>query len=1166
MQLRFQLFGEPSVKVENGAQREVGLSARKGLALLAYLAMQGGRPVPRVQLADLLWGHRVDRQARQNLRQCLMMLRRDLGPDLADVLLVTDQSLALRCGAFKVDVLQFEAWANDPNPAVRVRCLDIPWAPPFQGFTAAAEAFDDWAVAERERHTTIAVRTFADLSVRLDNEADGERAIAAMERLVRIDSSEENWHRRLLLLEAKHRGVDAAVARGKTLAAELKREIDVDPEPATLTLIQEIRSRGAQLPEPEPMRPPVRSPSVAEAPSGPLLPNRTPRPHRWLQRPMLIAIGLICLLGVGFLLQNRSAALLHANDPTKVDPATIVSSPAAERPPVSWQSPHLLPVRNSTPESAVTPIIVLPFKAYGESESPIHLKAEILTDDLINLLSRVPSLRVISRQTSISYKDVPIDAARVGAELGVRYLVEGSVQLRNGKLRANIQLVDAASGLQVWSGRVERDNADHHTIQDEIIVSLARELQVATIQAEGAGSEKPHVHELTFKGWAALYDAAKSGESALRKAENYFSEALEQDPANTRAQIGLGAYHVNMAVQLFAPDPAPHLAKAEDLLQPIIERLPNISEPHAFMGVVHLMHGKLDDAARSLDRSIEINPSGAQVYAQLGRVLLRMGRPEEGLQHILYAMRLSPRDPLIAYWLGFAGASELELKHYGQAIEYLDRAAALNPRQPRTMLVLAAAHALNGDMSEGRRKFEQLRVTLPHLSGEKVMERFFGAGAGSRQPQLREGLRLLIEPPPDPWQSPGARSKPPSNSAQIGKGITSLVVLPFKTYGETSDAISLLADMMTDDVINMLSRMQSFRVISRQTARSYGGQPIDVATLGAELRVRYVMEGSLRMQGDTLRVTVELIDPATRLVVWSGRIERNGADRYGVQDEIVARLARELQFEMLPIEGRRLAKDQDADALAYRGWAAMSAAYSQSSKDAFNRAHLLFTQALERDTEHVSAQLGLGAYHANVGAQVLDAESTAHLEKARDILQELISRRPTDSRAQHYMGLVHGARGNLPGALESFERSVQLNPSNAGAHAHIGHALSRMGRPAEGLEHLRYAIRLSPRDPNLAYWLEFVGCAELELDRVQSAIENFRRSTALNPGYPRSWAGLVAAHALSGNAIELRQSLERLKTLTPSLTNQDIVRRFGRREGQAPRLREGLRVAVASGH
>lgn len=1162
MQLRFQLFGEPSVKVENGAQREVGLSARKGLALLAYLAMQGGRPVPRVQLADLLWGHRVDRQARQNLRQCLMMLRRDLGPDLADVLLVTDQSLALRSGAFEVDVLQFEAWANDPNSAVRARCLDIPWAPPFQGFAAAAETFEDWAAAERERHTTIAVRTFADLSVRLDNEADGERAIAAMERLVRIDPSEEDWHRRLLLLEAKHRGVDAAIARGKTLAAELKREIDVDPAPATLTLIQEIRNRGAQLPNPEPMRPPVKPSSILEAPIGPTPQSRTPR--RRFQHPALIALGVIFLLGVGILqLQNRSVALLHVNDPAKV-----ATSPAPEQVQVSWQSPRLLSTRRSdnVSETAVTPIIVLPFRGYGESESPIHLKAEMLTDDLINLLSRVPSLRVISRQTSLSYKDAPVDAARVGAELGVRYLVEGSVQLRNGKLRANVQLVDAASGLQVWSGRVERDDADHHAIQDEIVVSLARELQVAAIQAEGAGSEKPHVHELTFKGWAALFDAAKSGENALRKAEKYFSEALEQDPANTRAQIGLGAYHVNMAVQLFAPDPAPHLAKAEDLLQPIIERFPNISEAHANMGVVHLMHGRLDDAARSLERSIEINPSGAQAYAQLGRALLRMGRPEEGLQHVLYAIRLSPRDPLMAYWLGFAGASELELKHYGQAIEYLDRAAVLNPRQPRTMLVLAAAHALNGNMSEGRRKFEQLQVTLPHLSGEKVMERFFGAGAGSRQPQLRDGLRLLIEPPSDPWQSPGASSKPPSNSAQMAKGITSLVVLPFKTYGETSDATSLLADMMTDDVINMLSRMQSFRVISRQTARSYGGQPIDVAALGAELRVRYIMEGSLRMQGDTLRVTVELIDPATRLVVWSGRIERDGADRYGVQDEIVARLARELQFEMLPIEGRRLAKDQDADALAYRGWAAMSAAYSQSSKGAFNRAHLLFTQALERDAEHVSAQLGLGAYHANVGAQVLDAESTVHLEKARDILQELISRRPTDSRAQHYMGLVHGARGNLPGALESFERSVQLNPSNAGAHAHIGHALSRMGRLAEGLEHLRYAIRLSPRDPNLAYWLEFVGCAELELDRVQSAIENFRRSVALNPGYPRSWAGLVAAHALSGNAIELRQSLERLKALAPSLTSQDIVRRFGRREGQAPRLREGLRVAMTSSH
>jgi TolB-like protein len=112
--------------------------------------------------------------------------------------------------------------------------------------------------------------------------------------------------------------------------------------------------------------------------------------------------------------------------------------------------------------------------------------------------------------------------------------------------------------------------------------------------------------------------------------------------------------------------------------------------------------------------------------------------------------------------------------------------------------------------------------------------------------------------------------------------------------------IQSLADLMTDDLTNMLSRVTSLRVVSRQTAQSYQGKPVDIAALGGELQVRYVLEGSMHMHRDKLRVNVELVDPATRLPVWTSQIERDSADRRGVRDEIVRHLARVLQFEILP--------------------------------------------------------------------------------------------------------------------------------------------------------------------------------------------------------------------------------------------------------------------------
>jgi tetratricopeptide (TPR) repeat protein len=307
-----------------------------------------------------------------------------------------------------------------------------------------------------------------------------------------------------------------------------------------------------------------------------------------------------------------------------------------------------------------------------------------------------------------------------------------------------------------------------------------------------------------------------------------------------------------------------------------------------------------------------------------------------------------------------------------------------------------------------------------------------------------------------------------------------------------------------------------------------------------------------------LRNNVELINPATQLSVWSDRVESSGADRQGVQDEIVSRLARELQFEVFPIESSRLSKDFNADALAYRGWAALS----QVNPDGYNQALALFNQALDREPQNLSAQIGVGAYHARVGALALDTDRLGHRAKAEEILRQVLFRHPNSSQAHYYLALALNLLPTLPEALEHFERAIKIDPSDACAHAQIGNALIRSGRPAEGLEHVRYAMRLSPRDPVMPVWLEFAGNGELELRNYPEAIAMFQRAIALNPGYPRAWAGLAAAYALAGEPDEARHFSEKLRTFAPNLSNEALTRQFGRHDGS--RLRQGLLLAFAS--
>lgn len=749
--LRLKVLGGADAAVRSDGQQGRRLTTAKGLALLCYLAMDGGRPTSRATLADLLWGDRIDRQARQNLRQCLMSIRRDLGP-AASLLVVDERSVALKSEAIEVDALQFLKCATAADLAERIGCLEISWGPFLDGFYTGADTFDEWTAAQRNAQAAIAVRTFSELAEMCEARGEGERAILAMERLVSIDPAEEERQRRLISLEARYRGPDAALARARSLIAVLKRELDSEPELATRALIDDLRrSAGtrshsllltaAKAERSTDEAPPSRPHMMAQA----SIPTPNAGHFSMMRRVTVSAVvaGVFALAGVASYLHTtatRSAGDWVATD-TAATPAIETVSP--------WKSPSL-PSRRTPDFSAgrahgIVAMAVLPFASHVEEGESPNLVADMVTDDLTNNLSRISSFRVISRQTSSSYRNRNVNVAAIGAELGVAYILEGSVSVRGSTLRVNAELVDAKTQLSVWSGRFNRTSDQRHRIQDEIVNSIGRELQIEITELEsGLGSPAPNVHALIFKGWAAIATAGKIGISALHEAEGHFTRALALEPDNPQAQTGIGAYNVHMAIQLFAPDPAQHLSKAEEILTQVIARHPKMATAYQIMGALNYARGNRPEALLWFERTIEINPSQAHAYAQLGRVLVATERVEQGLEHILYAMRLSPRDPNMAYWLGYAGFAELELKHYDGAINYLEKAMALNPNQPRSLLTLVAAHTLAGNTVQAQQKLDQLQLKQPHLSKDKLVNMYFGSSAASRPPQMSEGLRLIL--------------------------------------------------------------------------------------------------------------------------------------------------------------------------------------------------------------------------------------------------------------------------------------------------------------------------------------------------------------------------------------------------------------------------------------
>ena len=753
-------------------------STRKVGALLAVLALSPRQSASREHLASLLWGNGSDQQARQSLRQALVLLRKDVRP--YEIVDADAHTVRLRPGAVWVDALELEALADCADFGDLQRAMQLFRGEFLAGLSLKEEAFENWLQQQRQRFEAIgsdATGRFASCADRLGR---GRDAIAAAERLLAIDPLREDRQRLALELTARHRGRNEALAQAEAFARLLRQELSVEPEAKTRQLVERIR-QGAlgRSPAATDRRPPAPLPvpgavfePVAELSGGPAQDTSTrgaaPRLPQW---PLLsiaaaswieirswvrtwvrsgLSSGKIAAAGAGAAAMAGLVFLaMNGQPPAPVHKVSVLQGPV----PLSGP-PHGITVPAATAarfEKGVIAMMVLPFGSNGgagdaKNGDASAAIASLITDELTTTLSSAGAIRVISRETARTFHGRTVDAAKAGAELGVAYLLEGSASMRGDKLRVNIGLVETATGLRVWSRRFERTGHDRLAIQDEIINGLCRELQIEVTRIAGErGSRAVDVHSAVLQGWSKLHASGVAGKPALEDAEKLFSGALDRDPGNVRAQLGLAGYHVAMAIQLFAPDPSVHLAKAEALLHALIERRPHLASAYTLVGLTHFARRRLPDAKRSFERAIELSPSHAPAYAQLGRILLRLGRAEEALAHIHYAIRLSPRDPHLAYWLAFVGAAELELERFDAAVTYFEQAGSLHPTQPRIALARAAAHALAGHLDTARMILRRLQREQPHLDHATLAARFGKEGA--HNVQLRRGLELVLGAP-----------------------------------------------------------------------------------------------------------------------------------------------------------------------------------------------------------------------------------------------------------------------------------------------------------------------------------------------------------------------------------------------------------------------------------
>jgi TolB-like protein len=380
----------------SGPDGPIDLTSKKLAALLAFLACTAPQAHSRDNLMTLLWGSHFDAQARQNLRQALTRLRRVLGED---ALISSGESVSLQPGVFACDVTRFEALLACGSRDALDGAVSLYKGRLLADIAVPEEAWTEWIEAERQRLEGLAVDAMVKLGEQELAAGNREPALSAANRAIAISVLREDAHRLVMRVLAAGGRKSDALKHYAQLIALLKRELDVEPDAATVSL----------------------------------------------------AAGL-----------RRPQATKSRREVSSTQPEANVVPDGAR---VALQFPD----RPS--------IAVLPFaNMSGDPEQEYF--ADGMVDDILMALSRVRWLFVIARQSSFVYKVRAADVQQIGRELGVRYVVEGSVRKSDNRVRIVAQLIDTETGAHIWADRFQGDLRDIFALQDEIterIVSAVEE-------------------------------------------------------------------------------------------------------------------------------------------------------------------------------------------------------------------------------------------------------------------------------------------------------------------------------------------------------------------------------------------------------------------------------------------------------------------------------------------------------------------------------------------------------------------------------------------------------------------------------------------------------------------------------------------------------------------
>jgi TolB-like protein/Tfp pilus assembly protein PilF len=614
----------------------------------------------------------------------------------------------------------------------------------------------------------------------------------------------------------------------------------------------------------------------------------------------------------------------------------------------------------------------------------------------------------------------------------------------------------------------------------------------------------------------------KFSKEAMVKSREFFEKALEIDPEYAGAVTSLAWTHFMDARYGYTNSRKVSFKRAVELAKKSVALDDNQPMVHSLLQFIYLIQKQYDKAIEEGKKAIALGPNNAQAHIIHGDTLYRSGIFEESVQMCEKAIRLQPHAPLYYfmnlctayYWVG---RYEESLALAEQLIER-SRKTGFRTGERWGYWGSARAHVRLGRESEAREDVAKFLKIVPGYNLD--LDRRNTLYKPALIEQEHDDMRKVGFPEHEPLPLP---DKP------------SIAVLPFVNMSDDPKQ-EYFSDGITEEIITALSKTPKLFVIARTSSFKYKGKEVDVRTVGRELGVRYVLEGSVRKSKDRLRITAQLIDAKTGNHLWAERYDRERKDIFALQDEITLKVLTGLQVKLTEgdqalILGKKL-KNLDV----YLKYLEATAHFRKGTRESVTRYSQLGQEIIDMAPETAVGYQMLAWYYWYLCRTGTSPRESA--AKAFKLAKKTLDMDKSDSRAHALLGSVYLLMRQHEKAIDSGKQAVALNPNGAFEHDSLGSTLTYAGRLDEAIDHLKRAIRLNPFPD---YWyFQHLGVCYMLKGQYEEALTEFKKALHRAPDAPVNRVSLAVIYILLDRQEEARAVARKVLDIRPNFSVERV--------------------------